>query len=52
MEKLQLNNSEVMKLETILSSMEMEFGNEYVFVPKENEYSCRCSGPAQSCVWH
>lgn len=52
MKSLFLNDAEKNLLELIIKNMEKEFGQNYKFTPKENEFSCKCSGPAQSCTWH
>lgn len=52
MATLQLNASENFSLETALAKLEKEYGSEYSFTPEVNEFSCKCSGPGQSCVWH
>lgn len=52
MEALRLNKNEKMELETVLSKMEKQFGTDYSFKPKKTDFSCGCSGPAQSCIWH
>lgn len=52
MATLRLNVSENASLEAALEKMEALFGSEYSFEPEMSEFSCRCSGPAQSCTWH
>lgn len=52
MEKIRLSANELRKLSTVLSSLEKEHGEEYVYIPDKSAYACKCSGPAQSCVWH
>lgn len=52
MASLKLTDTETKSLEIALRKMEEKFGNEYSFKPEISEFSCRCSGPAQSCTWH
>ena len=52
MATLRLNVSENASLEAALEKMEALFGSEYSFEPEMSEFSCRCSGPAQSCIKH
>lgn len=52
MAALFLDIADMKELNTVLSNMENEFGTEYSFSPDYSEYSCKCSGPGQSCVWH
>jgi len=52
MATLYLNENENYELENVLSKMERENGSDYSFEPERNAFSCRCSGPAQSCTWH
>lgn len=52
MAALFLNSDEMDVLDLALTRMEKEFGEEYSFIPEYSEFSCKCSGPAQSCVWH
>ena len=52
MATLRLNVSENASLEAALEKMEALFGSEFSFEPEMSEFSCRCSGPAQSCTWH
>lgn len=52
MATLFLNKDESRDLEVALAKMEREFGTDYSFEPEEKAFSCKCSGPAQSCTWH
>ena len=52
MKSLKLSSKENAKLKNALEVMERSQGSEYNFVPTVSEFSCKCSGPAQSCVWH
>ena len=52
MESLMLNNAENAELDAALDCLEQKFGTEYTFTPEVSEFSCKCSGPAQSCAWH
>lgn len=52
MTSLFLDSTELKALDTALTGMEDEFGAEYLFSPDYSEFSCKCSGPGQSCVWH
>lgn len=52
MASLRLDNAEMMKLDVVLAKLEKEFGREYTFTPEVSDFSCKCSGPAQSCIWH
>lgn len=52
MTALALTNAETEKLNAVLANLEDEFGTEYIFTPECSEFSCKCSGPAQSCTWH
>lgn len=52
MDSLMLNNTETTKLNTVLSNLEKKFGADYSFTPEISAFSCKCSGPAQSCAWH
>lgn len=52
MKELTLSSNDKRVLDSILSSLEEQFGTEYAFTLEKNIYSCKCSGPAQSCAWH
>lgn len=52
MATLQLNLAEKATLKSTLAKMEAVYGADYSFEPEINTFSCKCSGPAQSCVWH
>lgn len=52
MASLRLDKEEMKQINTVLAELENKFGAEYVFVPETSCYSCKCSGPAQSCAWH
>ena len=52
MASLFLDNTELKALDIVLADMESEFGAEYSFSPDYSEFTCGCSGPAQSCAWH
>ncbi|WP_303949557.1 hypothetical protein [Desulfovibrio piger] len=52
MDTLMLSNTEVAELNAALAQLEQEFGSEYIFMPEVSTFSCKCSGPAQSCAWH
>lgn len=52
MDSLFLSDKEKQALYATLEQMEKTHGAEYSFVPEASVYSCKCSGPAQSCVWH
>ncbi len=52
MVSLLLNNAETAKLNTVLAALEKKFGTDYTYTPKVSAFSCKCSGPAQSCTWH
>lgn len=52
MSTLRLNADERSSLKETLAAMEKQFGKDYTFVPELSDFSCRCSGPAQSCAWH
>lgn len=52
MASLMLSNAETAKLNAALAGLEQKFGAEYTFTPEVSAFSCKCSGPAQSCTWH
>lgn len=52
MASLMLSKTETAKLDAALERLEQKFGKEYTFTPEVSEFSCKCSGPAQSCTWH
>lgn len=52
MATLHLDSSENSSLEAALAKLEEQYGTEYSFIPEIKEFSCKCSGPGQSCVWH
>ena len=52
MASLLLNQAETAKLNSVLANLEEKFGKEYSYVPETSAFSCKCSGPAQSCAWH
>ena len=52
MASLQLNQTEIEKLNATLTNLEQKFGSEYSFTPEISSFACKCSGPAQSCTWH
>lgn len=52
MASLLLNKKETAMLNAALLEMEKKNGTEYSFVPEVSAFSCKCSGPAQSCIWH
>ncbi len=52
MKSLMLNSDEFSVLNLTLEKMEAKNGNEYSYTPEKSTFSCKCSGPAQSCVWH
>lgn len=52
MSKLVLSNSEKEALRVALAKAEARYGKDYTFKPEKSAFSCKCSGPAQSCVWH
>lgn len=47
-----LDPRELEKLAETIDSLEKHFGADYTYEPAENAFSCSCSGPAQSCIWH
>lgn len=49
---LRLDYAETIKLNAVLANLEQKFGTEYSFTPEVSAFSCKCSGPAQSCAWH
>ena len=63
MESLLLNEEQIhfedgwqkcnlLSLNQLISKLEEKFGKDYIYQPEHSEFSCKCSGPAQSCVWH
>ena len=52
MESLLLNEEQMLSLNQLISKLEEKFGKDYIYQPELSECSCKCSGPAQSCVWH
>lgn len=52
MSSLFLNDKEKQSICVVLEKMEKQYNAEYSFIPKTSVYSCKCSGPGQSCVWH
>lgn len=52
MEDLLLNDEQMSILDKIVLNLEEKFGKDYSYQPEHNEFQCKCSGPAQSCVWH
>lgn len=52
MASLRLDATEMSNLNDALKALEGKFGQEYTFAPESSEFSCSCSGPARSCVWH
>ena len=52
MASLLMDAAEMAAMDEKLSKMETEYGSEYHFEPEYSEFSCKCSGPGQSCVWH
>ena len=52
MDSLFLNDEQMSTLNKTISTLEEMFGKDYTYQPEQNEFSCKCSGPAQSCVWH
>lgn len=52
MDTLMLSNAEIAEVNAALAQLEQEFGAEYIFIPEVSTFSCKCSGPAQSCTWH
>lgn len=52
MSNLFIECAETEKLNAVLAKLERKYGAEYSYVPEVSDFSCRCSGPAQSCVWH
>lgn len=52
MATLYLNVDEKRELEDVLEKMECQSAADYSFEPEHSAFSCRCSGPAQSCTWH
>lgn len=49
---LYLSEDELRELELVLNDMECQSGTDYSFEPELSVFSCKCSGPAQSCAWH
>ncbi len=52
MQNLFLNEGQTQALNQAILELEEVFGAEYTYAPEVNEFSCKCSGPAQSCAWH
>lgn len=52
MSTLRLDAEERVHLNETLAAMEAQLGKDYTFVPEMSEFSCKCSGPGQSCIWH
>lgn len=52
MASLFLSHVETAKLNAVLANLEQKFGTEYSFTPEFSAFSCKCSGPGQSCTWH
>ncbi|MBQ1388724.1 MAG: hypothetical protein IIY78_03765 [Clostridia bacterium] len=52
MDSLFMDAVEIEVMNEKLSKLEKEYGSEYHYDPEYSEFSCRCSGPGQSCVWH
>lgn len=52
MKSLLLDYAETVELDTVLTDLEETFGTDYSFAPESSVFSCKCSGPAQSCIWH
>lgn len=52
MASLLLDHTESAELDAVLEKLERRFGADYTFIPEESSFSCKCSGPAQSCIWH
>ena len=49
---LLLNESEKLKLNSILLELEKIYSDDYSYAVEFSIYCCKCSGPAQSCAWH
>ena len=52
MSSLFLNDTEIKKMHDAIESMENDYGNKYSYQPESSVFSCSCSGPQQSCIWH
>ena len=52
MASLLLNKKETAALNAALAEMEKKNGIKYSFIPEVSAFSSKCSGPAQSCIWH
>lgn len=52
MKNLFLDANQVKVLNKTIFELEEKFGANYFYVPSINEFSCKCSGPGQSCLWH
>lgn len=52
MASLLLNSAENAKLNAVLATLEKKYGKDYAYKPEISAFSCKCSGPGQSCVWH
>lgn len=52
MNSLFLTDRQMLILNQLIVELEEKFGKYYTYQYEEDEFSCKCSGPAQSCIWH